>query len=466
MTSNLYKYQIYCETDSKWEYVWRDSPPSICPVNNNHTVNSDTVSVVESINKNDISYGDGTIVDSYNRLRVSNSKNIMSFKQLYSTIPDTRFEYTSVDGGTKNYVQASALTELTTTTLSTSSSSFQTREYFVYQAGACFNIVISGLIGSQKTGSVQELGYYDDSNGLFFRMDGTDGLSVVHRTKTSGSVVDTVVLQNDWNTDTLNGSGYSGYNIDTSKTQFWWIDFQWQGTGRARFGIYNNGEAIVCHKFNFNNNLTTVYMSTPCLPVKFKIYNTATTASPTTMKAICVAVSLESSTDPTGFPFAMYSNIKSINNGTVGTGTDNFIPVISIRLKNTFKSVANRIKIKLESFSCLITGNSSNPCIYALIWNPVLTGAVFSDVNTEYSGTEYDITSTSLTGGVIKNTGVINNSTGNISIVADNYLSYNRFPLSVNANADNSIILCLAVKRLITNSAADASASLEWFEIY
>ena len=454
MDGEIYRYQIYCESDNRWEIVWATSPPTLCPVNNTHTVRSG------------ISYEDKTIADSYNRLRVTTNRSVMSFKQLYSNVPDVRFETLLANGSSSLYVQNSALTELTTSTLINSSATFQSREYFVYQSGACLNVIISGLIGAQKTGSVQEIGYYDDCNGLFFRMDGDGGLSAVHRTKTSGSVVETVVLQNNWNTNRLKGDGYSGYNLDATKTQFWWIDLQWQGTGRARFGIYHNGEAIVCHKFNFNNMLSTVYMSTPCLPVRFKIYNTAVTASPTTMKAICVAVSLESFTDPVGFPFSVYSPLKNINNITVETGTSNFIPVLSIRLKTSFKTVANRIKLKIDSFSCLVSGNSTTPCIYAIIWNPTLTGAIFSDVDTTYSGTEYDITAVSLTGGVINNSGVINNTTGSIRINPDDYLNYNRFPMSVNMNSNSSIILCLAVKRLATMPIVEASASLEWSEIY
>jgi hypothetical protein len=41
------KYRIYCETDSKYEYVWGEDAPTKCPVDTAHTVS--TVSIVQTI---------------------------------------------------------------------------------------------------------------------------------------------------------------------------------------------------------------------------------------------------------------------------------------------------------------------------------------------------------------------------------------------------------------------------------
>ena len=37
-------YRIYCETDSKWEYLWSNSEPTTCPTNAGHSVNSNSIS--------------------------------------------------------------------------------------------------------------------------------------------------------------------------------------------------------------------------------------------------------------------------------------------------------------------------------------------------------------------------------------------------------------------------------------
>lgn len=50
----LYKYKIYCETDARWEYVWKESTeqaPSVCPVDPAHAVRLDSISIVEKLDQ-------------------------------------------------------------------------------------------------------------------------------------------------------------------------------------------------------------------------------------------------------------------------------------------------------------------------------------------------------------------------------------------------------------------------------
>ena len=48
---NLYKYRIYCQTDSKWEYIWNDIAPTTCPVNVAHTVNSNSIGELAQVRR-------------------------------------------------------------------------------------------------------------------------------------------------------------------------------------------------------------------------------------------------------------------------------------------------------------------------------------------------------------------------------------------------------------------------------
>ena len=466
--TTLYRYEIFCQTDSRVESVWATTPPTTCPVNSAHLVLLSSIAIIDKNVQNSISFGDDSIVDSYDRLKVVENKNIMNFKQVYQTNPDIKFETVALNGATGTYRPNESLTELTTSTVINSSIIFQSKDYFMYQAGSSFQIIITALIGAQKTGSIQELGYFDNNNGIFFRMDGATGLSLVNRTFASGVAVDNIILRNAWNFDKFDGTGPSTYNLDATKTQFWWIDLQWQGTGRVRVGLFINGEAVVCHKFNFTNTLTTVYMTTPCLPIRFAIRNTAVTASATTMKAICSSISIESMTDPTGFPMSIYTPVlRSVNNAAVGVANSNFIPVLSIRLKTVFKAKENRIRIQLDSFSCILSGNGATPCVYALILNPVLAGTlVWADVDTVNSGVEFNINATTATGGILINSGFINVASGFLTVNLDEFLNYSNYPLTLNVAGTLSAILTLGVKRLITGSANDAYGYLGWTEIY
>jgi len=48
-TVNYYK--IYCNTDSQYEYVWAEESPTVCPVNDGHTVDLTSVSIEQEISE-------------------------------------------------------------------------------------------------------------------------------------------------------------------------------------------------------------------------------------------------------------------------------------------------------------------------------------------------------------------------------------------------------------------------------
>lgn len=47
MTSIINKYRIYCTTDDVWRYIWDTTPPTICPDDAGHSVNSDSVDIIQ-----------------------------------------------------------------------------------------------------------------------------------------------------------------------------------------------------------------------------------------------------------------------------------------------------------------------------------------------------------------------------------------------------------------------------------
>ena len=49
MTTVVYKYRIYCATESKWKYTWNTSPPTECPINAGHTIHINSISREDKI---------------------------------------------------------------------------------------------------------------------------------------------------------------------------------------------------------------------------------------------------------------------------------------------------------------------------------------------------------------------------------------------------------------------------------
>jgi len=49
MTTQLFKWKIFCTTDSQFEYIWQVSSPTTCPVNGGHSVDTNRVSKEDDI---------------------------------------------------------------------------------------------------------------------------------------------------------------------------------------------------------------------------------------------------------------------------------------------------------------------------------------------------------------------------------------------------------------------------------
>ena len=177
-----------------------------------------------------------------------------------------------------------------------------THKYHRYQVGNSQLIMMTVAIGDTgKTGVMRHWGYHDDDDGLYFQLSGTT-LAVVQRSTTStgpGSPVNTVITQADWNGDKLDGSGFSGMNLDVSKMNIYWIDFQWLGGGRVRFGVFSeDGDRIVCHTIENANVNNTVYMRTGNLPLRFMQMNMMMAGSTSEMKIFSAAIKTEGTYTP------------------------------------------------------------------------------------------------------------------------------------------------------------------------
>jgi len=83
--------------------------------------------------------------------------------------------------------------------------------------------------------------------------------------------VDERYAQSEWNLDKLDGTGASGYNVDLSKMQMFYIDYSWYGAGAIRWGMRaTNGKVTYCHKIANNNTNSEAYMRSGNLPARYE----------------------------------------------------------------------------------------------------------------------------------------------------------------------------------------------------
>jgi hypothetical protein len=87
----------------------------------------------------------------------------------------------------------------------------------------------------------------------------------------ASKTVDTKIPQSQWNIDKLDGTGPSGYNIDLSKMQMWYIDYSWYGAGYIRWGVRGtDGNVIYVHKLPNNNVNNEAYMRSGNIPARYE----------------------------------------------------------------------------------------------------------------------------------------------------------------------------------------------------
>lgn len=330
-----------------------------------------------------------TAADAFGRQRVSEPTTLFDSKQVFDNQPLVWDDQeVSGSGTTSTYNTNKASTSLAVAATTAGLRRRQTHMRFNYQPGKSQLVLCTGQIDSTGTGIRAAMGLFDDENGIFVEAD--NGVcSMVKRSYTTGSAVDTAVAQADWNGDKLDGTGPSGFTLDFTKAQIWWCDLEWLGVGSVRTGFVIDGQFILCHTFHHANSVSDVYMSTANLPVRYEIENDGTGAA-TEMQHICSSVMSEGGEDETGV-------VRSINNGTTHVDANlvgTFYALLGMRLKSGYEGATLRT-ISLNTLSV-----TNDNYLWELRWNPTVAGT-FTYAGLTDSAVDYatGATANTVTGG-------------------------------------------------------------------
>jgi hypothetical protein len=252
----------------------------------------------------------------------------------------------------------------------------QTFRRFNYQPAKSQLVLMTFVMGSTSTGITKRVGYFDDNNGLF--LQSKDGvISVVERSITTNSVVDQTINQADWNLDKLDGTGPSGLTLDLTKAQIIQIDFEWLGVGRSRWGFVIDGNIIYVHAENHANKLTTVYMRSPNLPLRYEIVNDGSGAV-ADLTCVCSSVMTEGGRDQLGIPRAVSTGVtRSL------AGTTNTYAMLSMRLKSGREDSV----IRLSDFQAFCA--TADTILVSFRLNATIAGTLPSFTSVDNSPVEY-----------------------------------------------------------------------------
>jgi hypothetical protein len=392
----------------------------------------------------------GTNVDAFGRLRVSQPYTIFDSQNRYAI--DNQFDTSTATGGSTTYLPNESSVRLDVTTSSGSEVVRQSYRCMPYQPGKGLLLLATFVMNTAKTGLRQRVGYFGTQNGVFLQQN-DNIVSFVLRSYISGSVSDArIVTQDNWNGDKLDGTGDSGLTLNLTKAQILWMDFEWLGVGSVRCGFIIDGQYIVCHTFENANDITSVYMTTAILPIRYEITNTAATASASSLKQICSSVVSEGGYEQTSIEHVARRTTTKTSIGTT------FLPLVSIRLASTaLNAVVLPVKFNVmptstgDDFEVVLAKNCTG--LTSASW-----AAVASDANVEM-----DTSATAMTLGTIVDIQYVNSTKQSIGTI-NQPAGYN-WDLQLGSSLTGTSDIYTLGIRVLSGSSGAAIGSLTFYDL-
>lgn len=379
--------------------------------------------------------------DAFGRFRTSQPFTLFDSKLLFDKQPLLWAE--KITNGSGNAASTHGVVNASVTMHAESGDTIirQTWQRLVYQPGKSQYIAMTGVIGAGATGVIKRLGLFTGTDGIFFEQNGTT-LGVAIRKNSS----DTLVTQGNWNIDKMDGTGPSGVNFDPTKVQIFVIDFQWLGTGRVRLGLNIEGRTHYIHQFVHANLVTSVYMSSPNLPLRYEISSTSGIGE---LVHICTVVSAEGGREKTELTFT-----ESTSGVHVAAATADIVyAVIGLRLKTTHLGV----QIRPVHVSMIVEGQA-NDFEWLVLLDPVVAGT-FTYANRTNSAIQVakGATANTITGG----TQLLAGFGSRAELAVDNAFEQS-FVLGADVdNIPNEMVLCV---RPLSNNQ-NVQGAISWREV-
>lgn len=400
--------------------------------------------------------------DAFGRQRMSQPYTLFDSSHRYAD--NGLWTSALVNGGAVTFNPNQGLVDLTVTTAANSEVIRETTKVFPYQPGKSLQIMSTFVFEPVKNNLRQRVGYYGSENGYFLELDSTEeSLCFVERSKVSGVVTEKRISQmggvygfgdTGWNTDKLDGSGPSEITLDISKAQILFMDLEWLGVGTVRMGFVIDGQFIICHQWQHANLITSTYITTASLPLRYEIKNTGLTDSASTLKQICSTVISEGGYELRGTQQAIGTPITTPRTLTVA-GT--FYPIVALQLKTTRLDA-----IAVMSAISLLGGGNNERYRWELRGNPTVTEGSWVSAGSN-SAVEYNLTGTGVSGGRVIASGYTsasNQGSPSVDILKEALFA---FQLERDGLTDTPYPIALVVAG--ANASQIVYGSMDWEEV-
>jgi hypothetical protein len=405
----------------------------------------------------------GVAVDAFGRARMSTPLTLFDSSHRYR---DNNLWSTSNTAGT-TYAHSTneGLINLNLPTTANAEIIRESTKLCSYQPGKSLFVLNTFVPNQPKVNLRQRIGYYGEQNGIYFEIDGTTAY-FVERSYVTGALQETRVAQADWNIDNLLGAAVnlpgqvgpcpSKIQLDLSKAQIMWMDIEWLGLGTVRCGFVIDGKLVHCHSFHHANLITSTYITTASLPLRYEIKNTGTTSSNSTLKQVCSSVVSEGGYELRGLQqAASVPIIAPVDLPTAGT----YYNIISIRLKTS----PNRLDaiVILTALSVLGITNNVN-YNWQVRASGTSAGTTWVDAGVD-SAIEYKIGGGAYTGGRILASGYTSGSNqGSTSV---DILKEALFKFQLERNGLTGTPFELSLVAAAGTDGGDIFGSMDWEEV-
>lgn len=388
-------------------------------------------------------------VDAFARFRVANPNTIFDSKQLYDKSPVFWDEEITTGSGTPTSTHSTTNAAVTMTVDDTNDIiARQTFMRFNYQPGKSQLIFMTTKLTNTANVTARVGPFSGDatatasagSNGLYFEAD--NGTMYVVKRKNGSN---TRVAQSSWNLDVMDGNGPSGANIDPTKVQILVFDYEWLGVGRARMGFVINGAIYYCHQFIHANTETSVYMSTPNVPLRYEISSSGGASS---LDHICCSVISEGGLDDNGVIRAASTGGTHVD----ANSADTIYAIVGIRLKTT------HLDSSIVPIGISMISETNDDFEWMLMWNPTVAGTfTYGDETNSCVQSATGATANTVTGGTLLGSGFASIDTLAVSSAVSSPL---RIGSAIDGTRDELVLCCRPL-----SANADIQASLTWREL-
>ena len=248
------------------------------------------------------------------------------------------------------------------------------------------------------------------------------------------------------------GTGASGFTLNAATSNILFIDIEWLGVGSVRVGFVINGQLITAHTFYNANSLTTVYMQTANLPIRYEIERAGTlTAGTYTLQQICSSCISEGGYSPSGV--RQMVGTTAIAGSKLPTA-DTFYSIGTIRIKS------GRPYAVIIPAGYVVAGLETTDFQVGLFKGVTLAGGSFS-YSSFSDNVEYDLTVRELSAtGTQLSSNFISGKDSPVATFGDEIPFDYQIGQTIGGTSE---IITLAAKATSNND--DLAFTLEWYDL-